>query len=68
MLYTKFQGHRFIASGEEIFLRFLTYMGMVAMLVMWPNSFIYIFIPILLQAFIWTLVPNGPTTFEKNKF
>ena len=43
-------------------------MGMAAMLVMWPNSFVYFFIPILLQAFIWTLVPNRPTVFEKNKF
>ena len=42
-------------------------MGMVAMLVMWPNSFVYIFIPILFQAFIWTLVPNRPTVFEKKQ-
>ena len=31
---TKFQGHWSIGSGEEDFLRFLPYMGMVAMLVM----------------------------------
>ena len=68
MLHTKFQGHQPIASGEEDFLRFLPYMGMVAMLVKWPNSFLYIFIPILLQAFIWTLVPNRQTVYEKNKF
>ena len=42
MLYTKFQGHRFIASGEEDFLRFSPYIGIVAMLVMWPNSFVQI--------------------------
>ena len=35
-----FQGHRFIGSGEEDFLRFLAYMGMVAMLVMWTYSFV----------------------------
>ena len=40
MLHTKFQGHGSIGSGEEDFLRFLPYMGMVAMLVMWPNSFV----------------------------
>ena len=40
MLHTKFQGHGSIGSGEEAFLRFLPYMGMVAMLVMWPNSFV----------------------------
>ena len=34
MLHPKFQGHRFIGSGEKDFLRFLPYMGMVAMLVM----------------------------------
>ena len=34
MLYTKFQGHGSIDSGEEDFLRFLPYMGMVAILVM----------------------------------
>ena len=39
-LHTKFQGHGSIGSGEEDFLRFLPYMGMVAMLVMWPNSFV----------------------------
>ena len=31
---TKFQGRRFIGSGEEDFLRFLPYMGMAVMLVM----------------------------------
>ena len=40
MLHTTFQGHWSIGSGEEDFLRFLPYMGMVAMLVMWPNSFV----------------------------
>ena len=68
MLHTKFQGHWSMGSGEEDFLRFLPYMGMAAMLVMWPNSFVLIFIPILPQAFIWSLVPNDLTVFEKNKF
>ena len=63
MLHTKFQGHGSIGSGEEDFLRFLPYMGMIAMLVMWPNSFVSIFIPILPQALIWILVPNDPTVF-----
>ena len=43
-------------------------MGMAAMLVMRHNSFVQIFIPILPQAFIWILVPNHPTIYEKNKF
>ena len=38
-------------------------MGMAAMLVMWPNSFEFNFIPILLQAFVWTLVPNRQKMF-----
>ena len=37
MLLTKFQGHLSVGSGEEDFLRFLPYMGMAAMLVMWPD-------------------------------
>ena len=36
---TKFQGHRLFGSGQEDFLRFLPYMGMVAILVMWPGPF-----------------------------
>ena len=43
-------------------------MGMAAILVMWPNSIVQIFIPILVQAIIWTFVPNRPIVFEKNKF
>ena len=34
MLHTNFKGYQPIASEEEEFLRFLRYMGMVAMLVM----------------------------------
>ena len=68
MLHTKFQGHWSIGSGEEDFLRLLPYMGMAAMLVKWPNSFVKIFITILPQAFIWSLVLNDPIVFEKNKF
>ena len=34
MLHTKFQENRPSNSGEEIFLRFLTYVGMAAILVM----------------------------------
>ena len=39
MLHTMFQGHWSIGSGEEDFLTFLPYMGITAMLVMWPRSF-----------------------------
>ena len=44
MLHTKFQGHRQFGSGEEDFLRFLSYMGMAAILVMWPGPFEQTFI------------------------
>ena len=37
MLYTKFQGNQPSGSGEEDFLSFLPYMGMAAILVMWPG-------------------------------
>ena len=46
MLRTKFQGHWFIGSREEDILKFLLYMGMADTLVIWPCSFVQIFIPI----------------------
>ena len=39
MLHTKFKGHRPFGLGEEDFLRFLPYMGMVAILVMLSGPF-----------------------------
>ena len=39
MLHTNFQGHQSFGSREEDFLRFLPYMGMAAILVIWPGSF-----------------------------
>ena len=38
ILHTKFHGNRRAGSGEEDFLRFLLYMGMAAIFVMWPAS------------------------------
>ena len=35
MLHTKFQDHRPIGSSEEDFYRFVSYVGMVAILVIW---------------------------------
>ena len=40
MLHAKFQDHSTSGSGEEDFLRFLPYIGMVAILVMLPGLFI----------------------------
>ena len=40
MLHTKFRENRPAGSGEEDFLGFLPYMGVAAILVMWPGPFI----------------------------
>ena len=45
VLHTKFQGNQPSGSGEEDFLMFLSYMGMVTILVMWPGPILQIFIP-----------------------
>ena len=37
MLHTKFQGHQSTGSGVEEFWRVLPYMGVVAIVVMWPG-------------------------------
>ena len=44
MLYTKFQGHR-LFGYEGDFWKFLPYMVLETILVMWPRSFEHIFIP-----------------------
>ena len=66
MLHTKFQGHRSIGSGEEDFLRFLPYMGMAAMLVMWPRPFEQLFFPIGPGGRTWHLVAIGQVVSEKS--
>ena len=38
MLHTKFHENRPAGSGEEDFEGFLPYMGMAAILVMWPGT------------------------------
>ena len=40
MLHAKFQDQKTSGSGEKDFLRFLPYMDMAAILVMWPGPFI----------------------------
>ena len=64
MLHTKFQGHWSIGSGEDL-LRFLPYMGMAAMLVMWPRPFEQFFLP---GGCIWNLVAICPVVSEKKSF
>ena len=68
MLHTKFQGHWSIGSGEEDFLRFLPYMGMAAMLVMWSRSFEQLFFPKGPGGCIWNLVAIGPVVSEEKSF
>ena len=68
MLYTKFQGHWSIGSGEEDFLRFLPYMGMAAILVMWPGRFEQLFVPPAPGGYIWNLVTIGPVVLEEKSF
>ena len=47
MLHINFQGHRPFGSGEEDFLSFffLPYIGVAAILVMWPGPFEQTFVP-----------------------
>ena len=68
MLHTKFQGIRPSGSGEEDFLRFLPYMGMAAILVMWPGRNIQTFFPPLSRGCIWNLIEIGPVISEEKSF
>ena len=44
MLHAKFHGHWSTGSGEEVLKIFLPYMGVVAILVMFPGQFKHIFV------------------------
>ena len=68
MLDTKFQGRRPFGSGEADFWRFLPYMVMVAILVMWPGPFEQTFIPPSHGDSIWNLASIGPVVSEKKTF
>ena len=68
MLHTKFLGHRPFGSGEEDFLRFLPYMGMAAILVMWPGPFEQTFVPPSQGGSIWNLASIGPVVSERKMF
>ena len=50
MLHTKFRGNWPAGSGKEDNERFLPYMGMAAILVMWSASYQQIFISMNLKA------------------
>ena len=53
MLHTNFQGHRPFGSGEEDFLKFLPYIGLVAILVMLPGAFEQNFVPPFHEIWLW---------------
>ena len=67
MLHTKFQGHWPFGSGED-FLRFLPYIGMAAILVMWPGSFEQTFVPPSHGGSIWNLTLIGQAVSEEKLF
>ena len=69
MLHTKFQGHRPFGSGEQdFFLRFLLYMGMAAILVIWAESFEQSFFPPSHGGFIWNLTLIGQAVSDEKMF
>ena len=67
MKHTNFQGHQPFGSGED-FLRILPYMGMVAMMVMWPEPFEQTFVPPSYGGSIWNLTLTGPVVSEEKTF
>ena len=68
MLNAKFQDHRTSGSGEVDFLRFLPYMGMAAILVMWPGPFIYTFVPPSQGGSTYNLALIGQAVSEEKIF
>ena len=68
MLYTKFQGHPSIGSGEEDFLRFLPYGhdGHVGHLI--QTIWTFFFFPKGPGGCIWNLVTIGQVVLEKKSF
>ena len=68
MLHTKFQGHWSIGFGAEDFLKFLPYMGMAAILVMWLEPFEQLFVPLTIGGYVWNLVTIGPVVSEEKSF
>ena len=68
MLHTKFQGHWPFGSREKDFLRFLPYMGMAAILVMWHRPFEQTFIPLSHGGSTWNLVSIGLEVSKEKTF
>ena len=69
MLHTKFQGRRSFGPGGEDFLRCLSYMGMAAILVIWPGPFEQkTFVPPSRRSSIWNLTLIDPVVSEEKIF
>ena len=68
MMHTKIQSHWPFGSGEEDFFRFLAYMAMSAILVMWPGPFEQTFVPPSHRSSIWNLTLIGPVVSEEKMF
>ena len=66
-MHTKIQGHQPFGSGEDLF-SFLPYMGMAAILVMWPQPFEQNFVPPSHRSSKWNLTLIGPVVSEEKMF
>ena len=60
MLHAKFQSHRPSGSGKEDFLRFLLFIAMAAILVIWPEPFIQTLVPPSYGCSILSVALIGP--------
>ena len=65
IMHTKFQGHQLFGSRKD-FLRFLPYMGMAAIMVMWPGPFEQTLVPPSHRSSIWNL--TGPVVSAEKMF
>ena len=68
MLYTKFVEIGPPVPEKKIFEGFLPYMGVAAILIMWPVSCNHIFISLYLKAFMQSLVQIDTVISEKVQF
>ena len=68
ILYIMFQGHRPFSSLEEDFQMLLPYMGMAAILVMFPRHYEQIFVPPPHVGYTYNLVSIGLAVSEEMSF
>ena len=67
-MHAKFQGHQPLGSRGEEFLKFLPYMGMAAILVMWQEPFEQTFVSPSYRSFMWNLTLIGLVVFDEKIF